>query len=73
MNNEKLYCGDKTPIPEGYKDYDTRYNCLKKGIGVGLNKKKKRIFNIKWGHISIIVIIILLIVIFLLILFLYLR
>ena len=32
-----LYCGDKVQLPVGYDGFDTRYNCLKKGIGVGKN------------------------------------
>jgi len=38
MNAPRLYCGNKNPIPQGYDGYDNRYNCLKKGIGVGLNR-----------------------------------
>lgn len=36
----KLYCGDKDILPDGYADYGSRYHCLKKGIGVGLNIKR---------------------------------
>ena len=79
MNNRPvLYCGNREPLPEGYDDYDTRYNCLRKGVGVGLNqrvgyRRNGGFFSTKWGYITIGFIILLLIVIFLLILFLYLR
>lgn len=89
MNNGNvLYCGDREPLPDGYADYDTRYNCLKKGVGVGINigerggnrnyRRRGRgmttgFFSTKWGYITIGLIILLLVVIFFLILFLYLR
>jgi hypothetical protein len=38
----KLYCGDKTELPEGYTDNGSRYHCLKKGVGVGLNIQRDR-------------------------------
>lgn len=31
----RLYCGDRNPLPDGYAGYDTRYNCLRKGVGIG--------------------------------------
>ena len=30
-----LYCGDKAILPAGYAGFDTRYNCLRRGVGVG--------------------------------------
>ena len=30
-----LYCGNKTVLPNGYEGFDSRYNCLRKGVGVG--------------------------------------
>lgn len=35
MSN-RLYCGNKDPLPLGYSGYDTRLNCLRKGVGIGL-------------------------------------
>lgn len=34
----RLYCGNREPLPEGYDGYDSRYNCLRKGVGIGLYK-----------------------------------
>jgi hypothetical protein len=81
MNNMPVfYCGDREPLPEGYDGYDTRYNCLRKGVGIGLNKRMRRpekrpggFFSTKWGYVLIGFLVLLLIVIFLLILFLYFR
>jgi hypothetical protein len=39
----KIYCGTADPIPEGYTDKGTRYQCLRKGIGVGLHLPAERI------------------------------
>ncbi len=39
----KIYCGTKDPIPEGYTEKGTRYQCLRKGIGVGLHLPAERI------------------------------
>lgn len=33
----KIYCGDQRPIPIDYEREGTRYQCLRKGIGVGLH------------------------------------
>lgn len=33
--NMPLYCGDKPILPPNYEGFDTRYNCLRKGVGVG--------------------------------------
>jgi len=42
---EKFYCGDDDDIPKKYKRRGSRYECLRKGVGVGLyvlgNGKKK--------------------------------
>jgi hypothetical protein len=35
---ERLYCGDKVPLPPGYTGYATRFRCLRKGVGIGLYK-----------------------------------
>lgn len=35
---QRLYCGDKNPLPPGYAGYDTRFRCLRKGVGIGLYK-----------------------------------
>ena len=32
----KLYCGDKTELPEGYSGFGSLVSCLKKGVGAGL-------------------------------------
>lgn len=32
----RMYCGNKDPLPPGYQGYDTRLNCLRKGVGIGL-------------------------------------
>lgn len=36
----KLFCGNiREPpdtLPDGYEGYDTQYNCLRKGVGIGL-------------------------------------
>jgi hypothetical protein len=50
----KVYCGMKDSLPEN-KDYDrygTRYECLKKGVGVGLyviprEKREERLLSQK--------------------------
>lgn len=34
----KLYCGNSENLPENYDDFGTRYDCLKKGVGVGIYK-----------------------------------
>jgi hypothetical protein len=31
----KIYCGDKN-LPEEYDRYGSRYECLRRGVGVGL-------------------------------------
>lgn len=33
---ERLYCGNSHILPEGYDDFDTLPNCLRRGVGVGL-------------------------------------
>lgn len=35
---ERLYCGDKQVLPQGYTGFATRYTCLRKGVGIGLYK-----------------------------------
>ena len=33
---ERLYCGSREELPDGYDGFDTRSNCLRRGVGVGL-------------------------------------
>lgn len=35
-DREKKYCGNKNPHPSEYDDFATPYECLRKGVGVGL-------------------------------------
>lgn len=39
---KRKYCGDKEDIPDGYDERGSRYECLRKGIGVGLNMDRER-------------------------------
>ncbi len=32
----RIYCGNQNPIPEDYDVMGSRYQCLRKGIGVGI-------------------------------------
>lgn len=32
---EKSYCGNQEALPAGYQRFATRYECLKKGVGIG--------------------------------------
>lgn len=41
-NNNKVYCGDNQNIPPEYDERGTRYTCLRRGIGVGLNLEGRR-------------------------------
>ncbi len=38
-NRERWYCGNQVPHPAGYVGYATPYECLRKGVGVGLWKR----------------------------------
>lgn len=42
----KLFCGNiREPpqtLPDGYDGYDTQYNCLRKGVGIGLYLSRNR-------------------------------
>lgn len=38
---QRLYCGNKNPVPPGYAGYDTRFSCLRKGVGIGLYKLRR--------------------------------
>ena len=38
---QRLYCGNKNPVPPGYAGYDTRFSCLRKGVGIGLYKIRR--------------------------------
>jgi len=42
MEQPRLYCGDKAPLPPGYGGYDSRFNCLRKGVGIGLYSARNR-------------------------------
>lgn len=42
---EKIYCGNKTNPPPGYKRHGNRAECFKKGVTVGQNKRKEMINN----------------------------
>lgn len=42
IKKPKLYCGDKYPTPDGYDGVDSKYGCLKKGIGVGIGIQKRK-------------------------------
>jgi hypothetical protein len=39
---KKLYCGDKYPTPAGYDGVDSKYGCLKKGVGVGMGIQRRK-------------------------------
>ena len=43
-----LYCGNNEEIPEGYDGLGSRYDCLKKGIGVGLYNPDLQKNKTKW-------------------------
>lgn len=65
-----LYCGDKAVLPNGYEGFDTRYNCLRKGVGVGKGIATAAAFRNKrtpWYIYLIVFLVILLIVTILLV------
>lgn len=79
--SEKLFCGKRRDtIPPGYSGYDTEYNCLRRGVGVGLyiarngraprrssdSKKTSSLFS--WWVILLIILLILLVVVIIIIL-----
>lgn len=39
---DKIYCGNKKKLPNGYDYLGTRNECLRKGVGVGRSLKKKK-------------------------------
>ena len=41
-----MYCGTRDILPDGYDNLGNRYNCLKKGYGVGRGILKDKITNI---------------------------
>jgi hypothetical protein len=41
-----MYCGNRDILPDGYADFGNRYNCLKKGFGVGRGILKDKIVNV---------------------------
>jgi len=42
QQGQKLYCGDKPLLPQGYSDFGSRRICLRKGVGVGLAISRQR-------------------------------
>ena len=38
----KFYCGEQDEVPDDYVRRGSRYECLKKGIGVGIHLPKKK-------------------------------
>lgn len=57
-----MYCGDKAILPPGYQGFDTRYNCLRRGVGVGkmLNCQRRQV---PW-YVFLIIGLLLLVIIF---------
>lgn len=41
----KKYCGNQTDLPENYDRLGNRYDCLKKGYGVGMMMTKNKYFS----------------------------
>jgi hypothetical protein len=41
-NPKKKYCGTDLMLPDNYTQYGNRYECLKKGVGVGMNLELKK-------------------------------
>jgi hypothetical protein len=41
-----MYCGNREILPDGYANFGNRYNCLKKGYGVGRGILKDKIVNV---------------------------
>jgi hypothetical protein len=45
QSKPKLYCGKAEELPDGYDDYGTSFECLRKGFGAGYatasNKEQK--------------------------------
>jgi hypothetical protein len=41
-NNEKIYCGSKCNLPTNYTRFGTPYECLVKGIGVGIGQEQQK-------------------------------
>ena len=42
QQKKKLYCGDKYPTPDGYDGVDSKYGCLRRGIGVGMGIQRRK-------------------------------
>lgn len=40
--DQRIYCGDQPNLPPTYTDFGSRYRCLRKGVGVGLNIARTR-------------------------------
>ena len=79
MSSQKLFCGKRRDtIPPGYSGYDTEYNCLRRGVGVGLSIARNGRLprrapqssnkNIPWWVILLIILLILLVVVIIIIL-----
>lgn len=45
----KIYCGTQEQLPPEYTAKGTRYQCLRKGVGVGLHLPRERIDALKEG------------------------
>lgn len=41
-----MYCGTRDMLPDGYNNFGNRYDCLKKGYGVGRGILKDKINNV---------------------------
>lgn len=38
----KLYCGDKRVLPQGYGDFGSKTQCLRKGVGIGMSMPREK-------------------------------
>jgi len=41
VSDKNIFCGIKN-LPNGYNRYGSRYECLKRGFGAGMNKNDKK-------------------------------
>jgi hypothetical protein len=39
QRKKKVYCGLQEQLPDEYDRYGDRYECLRKGVGVGIHKQ----------------------------------
>lgn len=42
---KKFYCGDEDDVPIGYYRRGSRYECMRKGVGVGMGIKEKEMIK----------------------------